>query len=87
MSDYLNKKNLSKFTRKEFLAFVSHLFSGEAESEEADNINVRHFKNIVPHPAKSDLIFWPPEGIETPEDVVNEIEKYCKEKELPCFKT
>jgi hypothetical protein len=86
MIDYLKKKSLSEFTKKEFLSFVTHIFNGEEKSEEADNIDVRHFDMLVPHPEKNGLIFWPPEGIETPEDIVNEIERYCKENNLPCFK-
>jgi hypothetical protein len=79
-------KFIHELTRKEFIAFtkeVSHL-NGKVESE--DDAWVRKFDELVPHPLKRDLIFWPPEGVETPEDIVNEIEKYCKENDLPCFK-
>ena len=86
MTDYLKKKSLSEFTKKEFLAFVAHIFNVKNKTEEEGNIDVDHFDELVPHPEKNGLIFWPPEGIETPEDIVNEVERYCKEKNLPCFK-
>lgn len=86
MTDYLKKKSLSEFTKKEFLAFVTRIFEVENKTEEEGDIDVRHFDMLVPHPEKNGLIFWPPEGIETPEDIVNEIERYCKENDLPCFK-
>ena len=86
MTDYLNKKKLAEFTKKEFLDFVTRIFNVENKTEEEGDSDVDLFDNLVPHPVKSDLIFWPPEGIETPEDVVNEIERFCKENDLPCFK-
>ena len=86
MTDYLNKKVISDFSKKEFLAFVSRVCSVEGKTEKEDDIDVNHFDALVPHPEKNGLIFWPPKGIETPEDIVNEIERYCKEHDLPCFK-
>ena len=86
MTDYLEKRNLSDFTRSQFLAFIIRIFNVENETEAEGDIDVGHFDKLVPHPAKSDLIFWPPKGIETPEDIISEIEKYCKENDLPCFK-
>ena len=84
MTDFLKKTSLSEFTKKEFLDFVTDI--GDEETEEEGNINVRHFDMLVPHPEKSDLLFWPPEGIENSEDIVEEVEKFCKENKLPCFK-
>ena len=84
MTDSLKKTSLSEFTKKEFLNFVTDI--GDEETEEEGNINVRHFDMLVPHPEKNGLLFWPPKGIESSEDIVNEIERYCKEKDLPCFK-
>jgi len=86
MTDYLNKKNISDFSKKEFLAFVSRICNAEEKTEKEGDIDVDHFDALVSHPEKNGLIFWPPEGIETAEDIVNEIERYCKENDLPCFK-
>ena len=80
MTDYLKKKSLSVFSKEEFILFIKEIEDSASKPEEVGNILVRHFKSLVPHPAKSDFLFWPPEGIETPEDIVNEIEQYCKEK-------
>ena len=87
MIDFLNKKKLSDFSREEFLSFVIRICNAEGESEKATDIDVNHFDNIVPHPEKSGLIFWPVEGLEleTAQDIVNEIERYCKKNDLPCF--
>ncbi len=87
MTNYFSKAKLSDFTKQEFLTFVTRICNAEEDTEEEGSIDVQHFNKLVPHPEKSDLIFWPPEGIETAEDVVNEIERYCKEKDLPCFKS
>lgn len=87
MTDYLNKKTLDEFTKLEFLGFVTRIFNVENKTEEEGDVDVRHFDALVPHPEKNGLIFWPPEGIETPEDVVNEVERYCKDNNLLCFQS
>ena len=88
MTNYLEKDNLSDFTKKEFLAFVTRISNAEGETGGDVEIDVDHFDKVVPHPNKSDLLYWPPEGLklDTPEEIVSEIERYCKENNLPCFK-
>jgi len=87
MINVFQKKEISDIQKKDFLKLVERICDPKAGNEKEDSKYIDYFNKIVPHPAKSDLIFWPPEGIQTPEDVVNEIEKYCKEKGLLCFKT
>ena len=86
MISILQKKELSDIQKQDFLKLVERISDPKAGTEEEDSKYIDFFNKVVPHPAKSDLIFWSPEGIETAEDVVNEIERYCKEKDLPCFK-
>ena len=80
------RKDISEISKKDFLKLVERICDPKAGTEEEDSEYIDIFNKIVPHPAKSDLIFWSPEGIDTPEDIVNEIERYCKENNLPCFK-
>ncbi len=85
MTDFLKKKSLSEFTKKEFLDFVTHI--GDEETEEEGNINVRHFDMLVPHPEKNGLLFWPEDNVDrTDKEIVDLIEAYCEENKLPCFK-
>lgn len=87
MIDALTKNSLSEFRRAEFLDFVRQIFNAEAEEEEEGNRQMRAFSSLVPHPLKSDLISWPEEGADdTPEGVVAEVERYCRENGLACFK-
>ena len=87
MTNYFSKAKLSDFTKQEFLSFVTRICNAEEDSEEEGSIDVQHFNKLVPHPEKSDLIFWPPDGIDrTAVEIVNEIEKHCIENNLPCFK-
>ncbi len=86
MISIFQKKEISDIQKKDFLKFVERISDPKAGTEEEDSKYIDYFNKIVLHPAKSDLIFWPSEGIETPEDVVNEIEGYCRENHLPCFK-
>ena len=87
MIEALEKKSLNEFTRTEFLEFVICLFEGSYVSEAEDDSFVAHFDHLVsPHPQKNGLIFWPEDNKDNPEAVVAEIERYCRENDLPCFK-
>lgn len=87
MTDVLKRTKLSAFTRAEFIQFVDDISNDRAETEAQSDAWVRHFKFIVPHPAKSDLLFWPEDGADDgPEGVVAEIEHYCRKNGLPGFK-
>ena len=87
MTDFLEKNELAAFERGEFLDFVVSIFQVNTENEIEHNGWVRHFNMLSPHPAKSDLIYWPAEDADnSPEGVVVEIERYCRENGLPCFK-
>lgn len=81
------RQSLADYDRGEFLALVEKLWTGEvADEAEADRLTL-HFGKIVPHPDKQDLIFWPPEGVKSPEDVVRFLEDYCAQNGIPGFRS
>ena len=88
LTEAFQKNSVSDFTRDEFLAYIAAIFSGEFDSEEECNAQILHFKKIVaPDPRSSDLIYWPEEGVEdTPEGVVEQVEKFRRENGLPGFR-
>lgn len=84
MHEALKKKALADFTRAEFLQFVDD--TSRVIEPENNDLWVDHFISLVPHPAGSDLLFWPEEGADdSPEGIVAEIERYCIQNNLPCF--
>lgn len=79
------KSNLADYTKYEFKALIGAI--DDAETEEYRGKLVEHFNKIVPHPAGSDLLFYPEDGADdSPEGVVQTIEDYCASKGLPGFK-
>lgn len=55
-------------------------------SEAEERREVEHFRRLAGRPAGSDLIFWPPDGVDTDEDMVAEVERYRTEAGLPGFR-
>jgi hypothetical protein len=87
MTEFIDKKTISDFSKDEFGAFIRHVTNFEGRTEKEDSAILMQFNAICPHPSKSDLIYWPAEGADdSPEGVVAEIERYCRENGLPGFK-
>ena len=86
MTEGFAAASLSDYDRSGFLAFVRRIAEDDFATENESDAALLHFNEIVPHPAKSDLIYWPPEDIRTPEDIVAEIERYCRENGLQGLK-
>lgn len=88
MIEELKKTRLTDFTRDEFRVFVKRFFDADAATEAESNAWTLHFNRLVaPNPSGSDLIYYPEDGVEdSPEGVVREVEEYCREHGLPCFK-
>lgn len=81
------KRSLQDYTRDEFVGFVSNIVGNKAKDELEGDEWLEHFIAIVPHPEKSDLIYWPKEGADdSPVGIVGEIEQYCQNNGLPGFK-
>ncbi|CAI8709237.1 Colicin-E9 immunity protein [Pseudomonas sp. IT-P253] len=79
------KSNLSEYTKQEFKALIDAI--DDAGTEEERGELVEHFNKIVPHPAGSDLLFYPKDGADdSPEGVVQTIHDYCISKGLPGFR-
>lgn len=82
----LDKHRLSDYSEYEFLVLLKQFWDEELTEEEEDEF-VYSFNNIVEHPEKSDLIFYPSDDREdSPEGVVKEIKRWYSEHGLPCFK-
>lgn len=87
MTNSVTEQPLNSYTKKEFEGFVSNIAENKASNEEEGDAWLEHFISIVPHPAKSDLIYWPSSGSDsTPKGIVEEIERYCLSNGIPAFK-
>lgn len=86
------KKTLQDYSELEFLVFLNEFFEnpsnlkGKQQSEHISRLTV-HFNNIVKHPEKSALIFYPRPGVEdSPEAVIAEIKAWCAANGKPGFR-
>jgi hypothetical protein len=80
-------KSIADFTKDEFSKFIEAGSDPSGKSQKKADAFIGQFNELVPHPAKSDLLYWPTEGADdSPEGVVAEIERYCRENGLPGFK-
>ena len=87
MTEFTIKQTLNDYDKEEFEAFVTAISKNRAASEAEGDAWLEHFISVVPHPAKSDLIYWPEtDADDSPSGVVNEIERYCLDNGLPAFK-
>ncbi|MGE8176013.1 bacteriocin immunity protein [Pseudomonas fluorescens] len=79
------KNSIADYTEQEFKALIGAI--DDAVTEEHRGELVEHFNKIVPHPAGSDLLFYPVAGEDdSPDGVVQTIKDYCLSKGLPGFK-
>ncbi|MGY4816503.1 bacteriocin immunity protein [Pseudomonas chlororaphis subsp. piscium] len=89
MTNTLMKNNLSDYTETEFVKLLEELLKEDMKAEtdiRADAL-LLHFKNISPHPAGSDLIYYPENGSSgSPEDVTRIVKEWRKANGLPGFK-
>jgi hypothetical protein len=79
------KSDLTEYTEQEFKALIEAI--DDADTEEVRGELVEHFNKLVPHPAGSDLLFYPEDGTDdSPEGVVETIKSYCQAHHLQGFK-
>lgn len=72
----------SDHTEYQFKNFIKAIEDAETENQQAELIV--HFNKIVPHPAGSDLLFYPEPGADdSAEGVVKEIQKWCLDNGIP----
>lgn len=76
----------SDYTEHQFKNFIEAIRDAETEAER-DRL-VRHFIDVVPHPAKSDLLYYPGPGTDgSVEGVIEIIKEWCTANGLPGFKS
>ncbi|WP_371228743.1 bacteriocin immunity protein [Pseudomonas sp. QE6] len=79
------KSNLSDYTERDFIAFINAILNAGTEDERGTM--VEHFNLIVPHPAGSDLLYYPESGADdSPEGVTATIKVWCAAHGVPGFK-
>ncbi|MDD2050868.1 bacteriocin immunity protein [Pseudomonas putida] len=79
------KTNLADYTEQEFKALIKAI--DDSGTEEERDALVEHFNKVVPHPAGSDLLYYPEEGTdESPDGVVKIIQAWCLANGLSGFK-
>ncbi|WP_353620523.1 bacteriocin immunity protein [Pseudomonas sp. MWU13-3659] len=79
------KKSLSDYTEFQFTALIKAIY--EAESEGQRDTLLLHFEEVVPHPAGTDLLYYPEPGADdSPEGVTATIQAWCMANSLPGFK-
>lgn len=80
-----SKEKLADYTEDEFKSLIQAIDDAETESQQAEL--VEHLNKIVPHPAGSDLLFYPEPGAdESAEGIVQIIKAWCTANGLPGFK-
>lgn len=87
MTDFLSKKSINEFTRSEYTDFLDAIGQDLAPTEAEADAWINHWDSVNPHPEKNGLMYWPSDGKpKTTEEIVAEIERYCRENGLPGFK-
>ncbi|MFL1467377.1 bacteriocin immunity protein [Marinobacter sp. DUT-3] len=82
----LDKGHLIEYSENEFLEILKEFWDGDmTEAEEYEF--VQRFNEIIEHPEKSDLIFYPPGNRDdSPEGVIDELKKWYREQGKACFR-
>ncbi|MGE8496337.1 MAG: bacteriocin immunity protein [Pseudomonas sp.] len=79
------KSKISEYTEHEFKAFIKEI--EEAATEELQSKLIVHFNKIVPHPAGSDLLFYPEPGEdESADGIIKIINSWCTDNQISGFK-
>ncbi|MBP5947601.1 MULTISPECIES: bacteriocin immunity protein [unclassified Pseudomonas] len=79
------KSNLADHTEQEFKALIQAIEDAKTEDERDELVD--HFNKIVPHPAGSDLLFYPEAGEDdSAAGVTSTVSDYCLANGLPGFK-
>lgn len=79
------KSQLADYTEQEFKALIQAIEDAKTEEERGELVD--HFNKIVPHPAGSDLLFYPEAGEDDSADgVARTVSDYCRANGLPGFK-
>ncbi|MFL1455561.1 bacteriocin immunity protein [Marinobacter sp. GN3S48] len=83
----LEKNRLNDYSEQEFLEILKEFWDGDISEAEEDEF-VQRFNELVEHPDKSDLIFYPSGNRDdSPEGVVDELKRWYREQGKACFRT
>ncbi|WP_312373923.1 bacteriocin immunity protein [Stutzerimonas nitrititolerans] len=79
------KKSLSGYTEYQFKELVKAILDAEPENQR-DTL-LLHFKEIAPHPAGTDLLYYPEPGVDdSPDGVTQTVQAWCLANGLPGLK-
>ncbi|MGY3305597.1 hypothetical protein ACVK1X_004921 [Pseudomonas sp. PvR086] len=79
------KSQLADYTEQEFKSLIQAIEDAKTEDERGELVD--HFNKIVPHPAGSDLLYYPEDGEDDSADgVTRTVGDYCRANSLPGFK-
>ncbi|PKA67951.1 colicin immunity protein/pyocin immunity protein [Pseudomonas baetica] len=79
-------KSIQEMSEKSFLEFVRKIYNSGFRTEKQQIAAILEFKRLVEHPSGSDLIYYPEEGKDGPEEVVIEVKKWLSANGKPGFK-
>ncbi|TBW45316.1 bacteriocin immunity protein [Marinobacter halodurans] len=82
----MEKDCINDYSEQEFLKILKEFWEGDISEVEEDEF-VQSFNEIIEHPEKSDLIFYPPDNRDdSPEGVINELKRWYREQGKACFR-
>lgn len=82
----LDKAHLIEYSEHEFLEIIKEFWDGDM-TEAEENEFVQRFSEIIEHPEKSNLLFYPPGSRDdSPEGVVDELKRWYREQGIAGFK-
>jgi hypothetical protein len=79
-------KSIAEITEADFLAFVRKICYMSYPSEKAHTAAVLEFRKISEHPSGSDLIYYPEDGHNSPEQIVEKVKAWRTANGKPGFK-
>lgn len=77
--------SISKFTESEFLEFVKKIYIVDYPTDQDHRNAVYEFTRLAEHPAGTDLLFYPEEGKDSPEQIVAEVKAWRAANGKPGF--
>jgi hypothetical protein len=81
------KAKFEEYTESEYVALINRLFAGDYSSEKELDEIVELIVDAAEHPAGSNVLYYPSEGVEdSPEGVLNTIKEWRAANGKPGFK-
>ena len=82
----LDNAHLIEYSEHEFLKILNEFWSGDM-TEAEENEFVQRFNEIIEHPEKSDLIFYPSGNRDdSPKGLIDELKSWYREQGKACFR-